>query len=136
MHLLILILLLGLAGHSVCSEEKPTIYDLSFGNKLAENKRFFLICLASGGDQEIHFEWFLNGKKVVPNENVYVNQHEDSSLLNIRSMSLELAGDYECRVFNRFGKDSRIIPVKLEGKLPEPFQMDPFLHLLKPIPLQ
>ena len=120
MNLLGLIFLISLAGRSVC-EERPTIYDLAFGTKLVENKRFFLSCLVSSGDQEVAFEWFLNGQKVVPNENVYINNLEDSSLLNIRSMNLELSGDFECRVLNRFGKDSRIIPVKLEGKRSEPF---------------
>ena len=117
MHLLNLILLVSLAGRSLCGEEKPTIYDLSFGNKLAESKKFYLNCLLSAGEQDTAFEWFLNGQKVTPNENVQiVNQLEDSSMLNIRSMSLELAGEYECRVSNRFGKDSRSISVKLEGE--------------------
>ena len=106
-----------MTGRSLCaSEEKPTIYDLTFGTKLAENKKFLLVCLIPSGDREIGFEWFLNGQKVVPNENVFVNQHEDSSMLNIRQMTLELAGEYECKVSNRFGEDSRKVSVKLEGE--------------------
>ena len=116
MHLFGLILLVGLAGHSVCNEEKPTIYDLSFGTKLVENKKFFLTCLLSAGDPDATFEWFLNGQKVLPNENVFMKQHEDSSMLNVRSMNLELAGEFECRVSNQFGQDSRSISVKLEGE--------------------
>ena len=116
MHLLNLVLLASLAGQFQCAsgEEKPTIYDLTIGSKLVENKRFFLTCLAPG--QEASFEWFLNGQKVTTNENVYVSQHEESSMLNIRSMGLELAGEYECRVSNRFGQDSRSISVKLDGE--------------------
>ena len=119
MDFLILVLLVGLAGRSLCagSEERPTIFDLSIGSKLVENKRFFINCLAPGGDQEINFEWFLNGQKIIPNDNVYVSQIEDSSILNIKSMSLELSGEYECRVSSRFGKDSRSISVKLEGEI-------------------
>ena len=116
MHLLGLILFVSLAGGSASSEEKLTIYDLSFGTKLVENKKFFLTCLLSGADSDAIFEWFLNGQKVVPNEGIYVNQHEDSSMLNIRSMGLEQAGEYECRVSNRLGQDSRSISVKLEGE--------------------
>ena len=118
MHHLALILLIGLTGRSLCAgnEEKPTIYDLQFGNKLAENQRFHLTCLVSTGGQESAIEWFLNGQKVVQNENVLVNQLEDGSMLNIRQMRLELAGEYECRVANRFGRDARKISVKLEGK--------------------
>ena len=102
MDLLNLILLISLASRSVLAgtEEKPTIYDLTIGSKLVENKRFFLTCLAPGNDHEISFEWFLNGQRVIPNENVYVNNHEDSSMLNIKSMNLELSGEYECRVLN------------------------------------
>ena len=129
MYLLVL-LVVSLTGRSLCaSEEKPTIYDLTFGTKLAENKKFLLICLIPSGDHEIGFEWFLNGQKVVPNENVFVNQHEDSSMLNIRSMSLELAGEYECRVSNRFGSDIRSISVKLDGKL---LMLNIVYHDIKP----
>ena len=117
MHLLNLVLLVGLAGRSMCDgEEKPTINDLTIGSKPLESKRTFLTCLAPGGGQEAVFEWFLNGHSVLPNENVFVNQLGDSSMLNIRQMSLELAGEYECRVTNRFGRDSRSISVKLEGE--------------------
>lgn len=118
MHLLNLVLLISLAGQSLCAgnEEKPVIYDLTFGSKLAEGKKFFLNCLLLSGEQDATFDWFLNDQKVVPNENVYVNRLEESSILNIRSMSLELSGEFECRVLNRFGQDSRRISVKLEGE--------------------
>ena len=117
MHHLTLILLVSLTVPSLCSsEERPTIYDLTFAAKLVESKRFVLNCLLSAGNHEVSIEWLLNGQKVIPNENIYVSQHEDSSMLNIRSMGLELAGEYECRVSNRFGQDSRSISVKLEGK--------------------
>ena len=117
MDLLNLVLLISLAGQSLCNgEEKPTIYDLTFAAKLVESKRFVLNCLLSAGNHEVSIEWLLNGQKVIPNENIYLSQHEDSSMLNIRSIGLELAGEYECRVSNRFGQDSRSISVKLEGK--------------------
>lgn len=116
MHLLHLVLFVSFVGQHLCAEEKPTIYDLAIGSKLVENRPFFLTCLAPGSGSDAVFEWFLNGQKVVPNENVYMNQLEESSMLNIRSMSLELAGEFECRVLNRFGQDSRSISVKLEGK--------------------
>ena len=116
MHLLGLILLISLAGQCISSEEKPTIYDLSFGNKLEESKKFYLVCLLSNGGEDASFEWFLNGQKVIPSENVHVKQDEDNSMLNIRQMTLELAGEYECRVSNQFGRDSKRISVKLEGE--------------------
>ena len=117
MYLFSLVLLISLAGQILCdNEEKPTIYDLQIGSKLVENQRFFLTCLAPSAGQDAAFEWFLNGQRLVPNQNIYLKQDEESSMLNIRSMSLELAGEYECRVSNRFGKDSRSTLVKLEGE--------------------
>ena len=112
-----LILLASLAGRSLGgNEEKPTIYELTIGSKLMENQKFFLSCLLSSGEQDAVFEWFLNGQKVLPNDNIYLNQLEERSILNIRQMHLELAGEYECRVMNRFGRDSRSISVKLDGE--------------------
>ena len=111
------ILLVSLADRSLCGGgEKPTIDDLTFATKLMEGKKLSLNCLLSNADQDVSFEWFLNGQKVDLNENVYVNQHEDNSMLNIRQMSLELAGEYECRASNQFGRDSRKISVKLDGE--------------------
>lgn len=115
MNFLNLLLLFGLAGRSLCGE-KPTIYDLTLGSKLVENKKFFLVCSLSAAEPDATFEWLLNGKKLTSNENVYMSQQEESSMLNVRSMSLELVGEFECRVSNRFGQDSRSIAVKLEGE--------------------
>ena len=115
--MLLLILLVSLANQSLCViGEPPKIYDLTFATKLVENKKFILNCLLSDGDHEAAFEWLLNGQKVETNENIFLHQDEDSSMLNIRQMGLELAGEYECRASNRFGKDSRKISVKLEGE--------------------
>ena len=113
--ILLINLLFSLADRSSGDvNERPTIYDLTIGSKPVENKRTFLVCLAPG--QDASFEWFLNDQKIAPNENVYLKQTEESSMLNIRQMSLELAGEYECRVSNRFGRDSRRISIKLEGE--------------------
>ena len=116
----LLILLISLASQSLGSHgepKKPTIYPLTFATKPAESKRLSINCLLSDGDQDVVFEWFLNGQKVMTNENVIVSQHEDSSMLTVRSMNVELAGEYECRTSNRFGEDSQSISVKLEGKI-------------------
>lgn len=97
------------------NEERPAIYELTKGTKLVEGKKFFLTCLLSSGDQ-VTFDWFLNDQRVLPNENVYINMHEDSSMLNIRSMNLDYSGEYKCSVSNRYGKDDRTVLVSLDGK--------------------
>ena len=59
----------------------------------------------------------MNEKKIdLSNENIQVNNLDDSSILIIKSMSLNESGEYTCRVSNSIGEDSRTVPVKLECK--------------------
>ena len=115
MYLIWLLLILTL-NKSNCQnrDEKPIIEDLFTSSKLVENKKFSITCQVSNSLAEI--EWFLNGQKVLPNENIVFNNFEDHSILIIKSVGIEHSGDYSCKVKNRFGEDSRSISVKLNGK--------------------
>lgn len=113
MYPLVFFILLALLTRSSAGEGKPIIYDL-VSTKLKEGQKFSLNCILSSGD-EVQFDWFLNGKRVVPTENVYINQHEDSSMINVRSMSLEQSGEYHCVASNRLGKDDRSAIIRLDG---------------------
>lgn len=113
MYLVCLVLLAFLTRSLSAGEGKPIIYDL-VSTKLKEGQKFSLNCILSSGD-EVQFDWFLNGKRVVPTENVYINQHEDSSMINVRSMGLEQSGEYRCLASNRLGKDERSTLVRLDG---------------------
>lgn len=115
MYLIFLVFLVFQPGSLSGNEEKPVIYDL-VSTKLKEGQKFSLNCILSSGD-EVSFDWFLNGKRVAPNENIYINQHEDSSMINVRSMGLDQAGEYRCLASNRFGKDERSTLIKLDGKI-------------------
>lgn len=101
---------------SCFDEDKPVISELLTSSKLSEGKRYFLACHISNGKEPNTFEWLLNGQKVIQNDNIIINQGEDHSILNIKSMSPRESGDYTCNVRNFFGQDNKTISVKLNGK--------------------
>lgn len=97
-------------------DEKPIIEDLFTSSKSIENKKFSITCQPNSG--HVDFEWHFNGRKITPNDNIAINQVEESSILNIRSMNLDHAGEYTCKIKNSVNQeDSRTISVKLNGKL-------------------
>ena len=115
MSFLHLIVILVFVGNALCQTKHPIIEDLIASSKLVENEKFFIICQVKHGP--VQFDWLLNGRPVVNNENITINNHEDNSMLNIRKMSLEYAGNYECQIKNSMNQeDSRTISVKLNGR--------------------
>lgn len=111
--LLIFIILLS---NTNCLPNKPTIEELFASPILVEGKKFSLTCQVS--DELNSLEWLFNGNKIIANENVTISQpDEDQSILIIKSMSLNYAGDYTCKIKNSLGEDSRSITVKLNGMM-------------------
>lgn len=116
MHIFHLLILVVLLNKTSCSDEdRPAIGELLTSSKLVENKKYFLTCHLNSGTPPYEFEWSLNGKRIIPDDKVTINQHEDYSTLNIRSMSSAYNGDFTCTVRNSFGEDSRTVSVKLNG---------------------
>lgn len=118
MHLISLIFILLSLDRFDCliKNEKPIIEELFTPSKLIENKKFSITCQPNSG--HVDFEWHFNGRKITPNDNIAINQVEESSILNIRSMNLDHAGEYTCKIKNSVNQeDSRTISVKLNGKL-------------------
>ena len=82
---------------------------------LVEGKKFSITCQISKG--KVDFDWLKNNEPIIYNENIYALDLEESSILNIRSMSLEYAGEYTCRIKSSSGQqDRRSIFIKLKGK--------------------
>ena len=113
-----IILMLLLLSKSNCQnkEEKPTIEDLFTSTNLIEGKKYSVFCQAS--KESVNFGWLLNGRKVILNDNIVIDNHEDNSQLIIKSMNLENAGDYTCQIKNSNDilQDSRTVSVKLNVK--------------------
>ena len=115
MYLLALILILTSFDSIFCQIKKPVIDELFASPTLAENKKFSITCQPN--DDQVSYEWLFNGQRIQPNENIIINNHEDNSMLNIRKMSLEYAGEYSCKIRNSANQeDKRTISVKLNGR--------------------
>lgn len=110
------VVLFWLVRVSCSDDDRPVISELLTSSKLVANKKFFLTCHLASGKPPNEFEWSLNGKRIIPNDQVNINQQEDYSTLNIRSMTSLFNGEFSCKVRNPFGEDSRTAPVKLNGE--------------------
>lgn len=119
MHLLASVLVIAcFLGSSHCNEDaRPAISELVASSKLVENKKFHLTCHVNSEQVPISsFEWLVNGQRVVPNENVLIDQIRDSLFLTIKSMSSEYNGEYSCRIKSALGEDSKSVQVRLNGE--------------------
>lgn len=114
MYIYILILFLQLNNFNCQKNEKPIIEDLFTSSKLIEGKKYSINCQVSTGTFQL--DWLLNGQKVIPNENILINNQEDSSMLTIKSMNSDYNGEYICLVKNNFGTDKKSVQVKLNCK--------------------
>ena len=118
---IILIVLLCLVGDSVSQSDKPTLDDLYTSPYLVEGKKFSITCQISSNHGPYAFEWLFNGKQILSDDNVVIlNQLDDSSLLNIKSMSSKHNGQYTCNLKDLKNadilQDSKSIMIRLNGK--------------------
>ena len=113
-----ILLIFVISKRAICleNEGKPIIQDLFTSSKIIEDKSLFLSCQVTG-KQPMQFEWFKNDKKIEQNDNIFINNLDAVSILNIKSMSFENVGSFTCRVLNSFGFDSKTVNLKLNGKL-------------------
>ena len=117
MYLHILLLILTLKRSFCNDEDKPVIDALIVSPNLSEGKKFFLTCHANTEKSSItSFDWLLNGKSILPNDNVVIKQYEENSILTIKSMSGDFNGEFACLTKNSYGEDSRTVSVKLNIK--------------------
>ena len=117
MYQLFVVLILTLFHIISClKSEKSIIEDLIASPKLIENEKFFIVCQIKNGP--VSFEWLLNGRPIVQDDKkVFTINQDESSMLNIKQMNLDHAGDYTCKITNSINEqDSRTISVKLNGK--------------------
>lgn len=112
------ILILASFNVSNCQirNDKPNIESIFTSPNLYEGKKFSITCQVSNGP--VSFNWLLNGKKILYDENLFTVNHDEISMLNIKKMSLENSGEYTCEAENSSKeKDSKKVIVKLNGNL-------------------
>lgn len=79
------------------ADDRPVIQPILVPPNLVEKRKVLLNCQTVQGRPPISFEWQFNGKKIVPNENVFATKSdEDLSILTIRSLSFNSIGNYTC----------------------------------------
>ena len=116
MYLFLIVFILASIHLSTGRDDKnPMIEDLFTSSKLIEGEKFSIICQVKYGP--VHFDWLLNGQSISNSENILINQLDESSILNVKKMSLDYAGEYTCKIKGSLNQDSRTISVKLNGKL-------------------
>lgn len=79
------------------ADDRPVIQPILVPPNLVEKRKVVLNCQTIQGRPPISFEWQFNGKKIVPNENIFVTKsEEDLSILTIKSLSFSSIGNYTC----------------------------------------
>lgn len=117
MYLKAIILILILKESACLENSRPIIQDLLSSSKVIENESLFLSCqVKSGSNQPVQFKWDLNNREIKKDENIFIDNLSSISILNIKSMTLDLAGKFRCMVSNDYGSDSRTINLNLNGK--------------------
>ena len=69
------------------------------------------------GKKPISFEWSFGGKEIKSNDEFSITNLEESSLFNIKSMSINKStNEYQCLARNQFGFDKRNVFLNLNCK--------------------
>lgn len=85
------------------------------------NRKIKFICLVQQGTLPFKFEWFLNGSKLLlENERSHPLKIEianDESTLTIAKLAKNDTGTYSCRVQNRYGFDQQSTNLFVKGSI-------------------
>ena len=83
---------------------------------LVENMTYVLTCALLSGDlHQNFFEWNHNGRKLIENSDVRVENAPKFSLLTFRNVKRHNAGQYECNVRNGDGSDQTKTKIVVHG---------------------
>ena len=94
---------------------KPEVLKLNPITKLNQNSSFPLSCVSLSGSKPLKFEWFKNNQRI-PKDSPLINEIENSySVLNLKNILPDDAGEYSCFVKNSYGSDSTITVLQIQG---------------------
>lgn len=86
---------------------KPHIMPFSFGDEPSNTGESVGVqCIVTKGDLPLDIQWFLNGYRIVNNENsITISQFNTrTSVLNVESLNDRHRGSYKCVASNRAGQ--------------------------------
>lgn len=75
------------------------------------------MCAANAGSQPLRFEWRKSGLVLKSSDRHVIDDSEQHSLLSIKKVQPNEAGNYTCVVNNVFGSDSYTFSLQVKGKL-------------------
>ncbi|KAF8765095.1 Titin like protein [Argiope bruennichi] len=80
-----------------------------FSGELREGLRTMVMCGTIDGDRPFKFQWFKDGKYLLPQEGRFSIEsvNEFTSFLTIEHLSADSNGNYSCRVSNSAGSDEQ-----------------------------
>ena len=82
---------------------------------IEQNESFLMTCNIAKGTKPIHFEWFRNGVKLVPEHGLSLDYKSSSSSLTIDDTRIEHSGNYSCRASNSDGFDQSSTFLQVKG---------------------
>ncbi len=84
---------------------------------LSEGSSFRLFCSTSAGDRPLFFQWTKSGQILSnnPQNNYKIDNSEEFSVFNIKSVDRNDAGNYSCIVRNAFGEDIMFSQLIVKG---------------------
>jgi len=89
---------------SVFSNE-PFIIPWNVPDNLVQGGKVKLMCSVSKGAHPIKYEWLLNGHNLYETNDLFVQNLDDASILNIKNLQLIHNSNISCVATNRYGKD-------------------------------
>ena len=93
---------------------RPLLQEIALPKNLSENKTIRLLCSIESGDS-VEFAWHLNDQKLDPNGKRRIINHEESSELVIKSLSVDDLGTYSCLGQNKHGRDVQKVQLIFNG---------------------
>lgn len=112
-----LLITAGLLGSSTGADNigRPILHEIVLPKILAENKTIRLHCSIELGES-VEFTWYLNGQKLDQDGKRRIINHEESSELVIKSLSIDDLGELQCSASNKHGRDAQKVQLIFNGR--------------------
>lgn len=89
--------------------DKPSILQVLRSIEIKSGSPFSTICSVVSDDEPVKISWQQNGKNIELNKGTDVSTTKMYSVLQIRQVRKEHAGNYSCVAENKVGKDIRTV---------------------------
>src|SRR2546422_966202 len=99
------------------SIDAPKLFKPLSSDPVAEGSMFGVFCSVLSGSGPLFFQWSKNGQKLPDSSsnNYKIETSEQRSILDIKSISRNDAGNYTCTVTNAYGIDSYSVNLLIKG---------------------